>query len=119
MNKPVGGRGIKAPYKSTHVRIPEPIKDRVEHLKELYLSGALEQNDELIARDAKLAREYEKVLTGSIQKPEPEQNLLPSLDDAILLVKQALKKKKSARETTAIILSSLYKTDIKPDDLKV
>lgn len=118
MNKPVGGRGIKAPYKSTHVRIPEPIKDRVEHLKELYLTGTLEQNDELIARDAKLAREYEKMLTGSIQEPELKQNLLPTLDEAVLLAKQALRRKKSARDTVATILSNLYKIDIKPDDLK-
>jgi mannose/cellobiose epimerase-like protein (N-acyl-D-glucosamine 2-epimerase family) len=119
MNKPVGGRGVKAPYKSTHVRIPEPIKDRVEQLKEMYLSGGLEHYDELLARDYKLAREYENLLTGSTQKSDPEQNPLPSLDDAMLAVKQALKRKKSARETAAIILSSIYKTDVKPDDLKV
>lgn len=119
MNKPVGGRGVKAPYKSTHVRIPEPIKDRVEQLKDMYLSGGLEHYDELLARDNKLAREYENLLTGSTQKPDSEQNPLPSLDDAILLVKQALKRKKSAKETAAIILSSIYKTDVKIDDLKV
>src|SRR5436190_15826976 len=105
MNKPVGGRGVKAPYKSTHVRIPEPIKGRVEQLKDAYLNGGLEHYDELLARDYKLAREYENLLTGSTEKSNSEQNSLPSLDDAILLVKQALKRKKSAKETAAIILS--------------
>jgi hypothetical protein len=118
MNKPVGGRGIKAPYKSTHVRIPEPIKDRVEHLKELYLNGELEQYDELIAKNAKLVEDHENVLTGSTQESELEQNELPSLEDAKLIVIQALKRKKSARETAAIILSNIYKVSVMPDDLK-
>ena len=32
MNKPVGGRGKKAPYETTHVRIPVDIKPQVEKL---------------------------------------------------------------------------------------
>ena len=36
MNKPVGGRGKKAPYQTTHYRIPEPIKELVESLASQY-----------------------------------------------------------------------------------
>lgn len=32
----VGGRGQKAPYESTHARIPEPLKDIVQELANLY-----------------------------------------------------------------------------------
>lgn len=36
-----GGRGVKAPWKTTHVRIPEPIKARVEALSEAFKSGEM------------------------------------------------------------------------------
>jgi hypothetical protein len=36
MPKYVGGRGIKAPYQTTHCRIPEPIKPLVEKLSADY-----------------------------------------------------------------------------------
>jgi hypothetical protein len=39
MSKPVGGRGHKAPYVTTHVRVPEPVKPDVERLIEDYRSG--------------------------------------------------------------------------------
>jgi hypothetical protein len=39
MQKPKGGRGVKAPYDSTHVRIPSPLKTRVEVLKRMYFDG--------------------------------------------------------------------------------
>ena len=32
MPKPVGGRGRKNKYETTHVRVPKPIKDQVESL---------------------------------------------------------------------------------------
>lgn len=38
-----GGRGIKAPWKTTHVRIPEPIKDRVEAMSRAYKEGVLSE----------------------------------------------------------------------------
>ena len=36
MSNYVGGRGLKAPYVSTHCRIPEPIKPLVEKLSAYY-----------------------------------------------------------------------------------
>ena len=38
-----GGRGVKAPYTTTHVRIPEPIKDRVQALSEAFKSGEMSE----------------------------------------------------------------------------
>ena len=62
MEKPVGGRGKSAPYKSTHVRIPEPIKGRVEELKKLYFSGQLESYYEQIAENRRLANKYRELM---------------------------------------------------------
>ena len=117
MNKNVGGRGKKSPYDSTHVRVPLPIKDRVEELKELYISGALEHYDQLLKDDHEKARLYENLLTGSKDKVSPSGNPLPSLDDAITQAKNLLKQKKSARETIAKLLTGLYSETVTTDNL--
>ena len=117
MNKNVGGRGKKSPYESTHVRVPVPIKDRVDELKELYINGALEHYDQLLKDDHHKARLYEKLLTGFEEKVNLSQNPLPSLDDALSQAKSLLKQKKSARETLAKLLTGLYGENISPKDL--
>lgn len=118
MSKPIGGRGKKAPYESTHVRIPEPLKDRVEQLKALYLDGQLEYNDQLIAEDHRLANEYRKVLTGNSVNINSLQKSLTSLEDTLELAKKLLKQKKSARETVAKLLTGIYGKGITVEDLK-
>ena len=45
-----GGRGVKAPWTTTHVRIPEPIKDRVQALSEAFKSG--EMNEPMTLEEA-------------------------------------------------------------------
>lgn len=79
--KPTGGRGKVASYKSTHVRIPDAIKHRVERLKEQYFDGSLEYTDELIAEDHKLANEYRKLLTSNNQSLDSSQNSLTPLSN--------------------------------------
>jgi hypothetical protein len=41
MDKPIGGRGKKAPYETTHVRIPVDLKAQVEKLVEDYRNNGL------------------------------------------------------------------------------
>lgn len=41
--KPKGGRGKTAPYKSTHLRVPEPIKDRIQAIIDDYRESLLNQ----------------------------------------------------------------------------
>ncbi|MEO0683713.1 MAG: hypothetical protein AAFY76_01355 [Cyanobacteria bacterium J06649_11] len=65
MIKPVGGRGNLAPYKTVMVRVPEPIKARVEELKELFHSNQLEEYDKKILEDNRLANEYRSILESS------------------------------------------------------
>jgi hypothetical protein len=109
MDKARGGKGKKAPYESTHIRIPAPIKGRVEDIKDLYFSGNLDEYYQTIAENQRLADEY-KSLSSDLKS-------LPSLDEAKDLVKQLLKQRKSAKETLAKFLSSLYSIDISKDDL--
>lgn len=43
-----GGRGVKAPYQTTHVRIPVDIKPQVEALSQAYRDGQL---NKMLSRD--------------------------------------------------------------------
>jgi dTDP-4-amino-4,6-dideoxygalactose transaminase len=118
MNKPVGGRGKKAPYESTHIRIPEPIKHRVEELKALYANDNLEEYDKLIAENQHLADEYRKLLTGNEQVSDSQEKVLPNLKEAIELAIKELAKKKSARETVTKLLTALYNQTVTIESLK-
>lgn len=55
MDKPKGGRGHKAPYQTTHLRVPEPIKDelqtRIDQWREDYLSGESSGNPSQVTMD--------------------------------------------------------------------
>ena len=81
-----GGRGLKAPYETTHVRIPVAIKDRVEELSRAY-------KDSLVSGEDK-----------------PEEQL--SFEEAVETAKEILKAKKSARVSMEKLLSSIYKREI-------
>jgi hypothetical protein len=132
MSKHIGGRGKKAPYESTHVRIPLPIKDRVEELKNLYINDQLEHHDYLTTEDHRLAGEYKKLLaesngkiqrrhnplTGIEEKVDCRDNPLTGIDDAVELAKKLLKQKKSAKETVAKLLTGIYGREISVDELK-
>ena len=80
MPKHLGGRGRKAPYETTHVRVPMPIKAEVQQLIDAFYS---EETVEPV-----------KTLTG--------------LDDAIDTARSLLKQKKSARVSIINLLTSIY-----------
>lgn len=78
-----GGRGVKAPYESTHVRVPVPIKDRVEVLCKAFKDGRLD-----------------------------DENSFPTLDESVETARKILKQKKSARISLESLLTSIYGQDI-------
>ena len=117
MDKPVGGRGKTAPYKSTHVRIPEPIKGRVEELKELFFSSHLEQYDSELAENKYLADKYRKEILNKNIANECDGNSLDK-GELITLAKKVLKQKKSARDSILKLLTGLLGDEITLEDLK-
>ena len=80
MSKPVGGRGNKAPYETTHVRVPMPIKSEIERLIEGFREGRTQQ----------------------------QENSLTSLEDAVETARELLKQKKSARISLEKLLTTIY-----------
>ena len=74
-----GGRGVKAPYETTHVRVPTEIKERVEELSKAFKDGRLNQVDEIATFDI-------------------------AIDEA----RTILKRKKSARVSMESLLTAIY-----------
>lgn len=92
MNKPKGGRGIKAPYETTHLRIPLPIKAEIEKLIDNYRAS---------------------VIDGI----EPENNGIIPLQDAIELCQKLMRAKTTKIDSFCKLLTAIYKTDVSKDDL--
>ena len=93
MNKPLGGRGKKAPYETTHLRIPVPIKADIEKLIDNYRLS---------------------VIDGI----ETHDNGLMSVEDAKLLTRKLIKAKTSKIDTLAKLLTSIYRVEITKDELE-
>jgi hypothetical protein len=93
MNKPLGGRGKKAPYETTHLRIPVPIKADIEKLIDNYRLS---------------------VIDGI----ETHDNGLMSIEDAKLLTRKLIKAKTSKIDTLIKLLTSIYGVEISKDELE-
>lgn len=95
MSKPKGGRGKQAPYESTHVRVPVPIKAKVDKLVEDY-----------------------RVLVFDGKRPEEEIYNVPSamslttLGEAQAIARQILSQKKSAKMSLQKLLTALYDGEV-------
>jgi len=80
-----GGRGKKAPYETTHVRVPMPIKTEIE----------------------RLIKNFHQDSIGD------EPKLLTTYGEAIAMAQGILSQKKSARVSMEKLLTALYCTEIK------
>lgn len=78
-----GGRGLKALYDTTHVRVPMPIKDKVQQLVDDYKNGVDSSDSETI-----------------------------DIENAINLAKNILKNKKGARESMQKLLTGIYGKEV-------
>jgi predicted RNase H-like nuclease (RuvC/YqgF family) len=141
MVKSVGGRGNKAPYESTHVRVPVPIKSQVQALidefrerqtqlpvkpltsldedeeEEEDLDSDEPSDSETIKSQAEMVRRYAFEIQ-SLKRELDKLNSLTSLEDAKQTAKTILKAKKSATQSVVKLLTSIYQVEITTDDLK-
>ena len=88
MNKPVGGRGQKAPYETRVMRVPEPIADIVQSLIDGYRNQVLDNNS-----NGNSSNEAVKILT---------------LNELIVLAKSVLRSKKSAKHSFILLTRRLF-----------
>jgi hypothetical protein len=92
MPKPIGGRGKKAPYQTTHLRIPIPIKPQIESMIEAYRLSVIDGID------------------------SQESEVMP-MGDAIELSKKLLRSKTAKVDTMIKLLTAIYQTEINKEDL--
>lgn len=91
-----GGRGHKAPYETTHIRVPVPIKEEVDKLVNKY--------KECVLQGDKVDINFSSVQSDLI-------SITP--DDAIQIAQSILKQKKSAKASLEKLLTALYGQEIK------
>jgi flagellar biosynthesis chaperone FliJ len=88
MTKPVGGRGKKAPYETQQMRVPVPIKDRVNKLITKFRDGTLELDENLVSNTESLSEikalqdEIQNLKTALESNETEKQNLNTALQDA-------------------------------------
>jgi len=87
-----GGRGKKAPYKTTHFRIPEPIKPVVEQLVIAYRKSLDGDPDELLRRvQSAIAPTEEKPVNKNPDYQAIRDRILKKVrSDKLKVVTQAL-----------------------------
>jgi hypothetical protein len=96
MVKPKGGRGVSAPYQTTHIRVPVPLKEEVYGLIEKWhISQAVDSSEE-DSGDPKKATGYP----------------LDDLDLVIAIAEQILKKRKSAKVSVELLLRAIFREEI-------
>ncbi len=96
-DKPKGGRGKIAPYQTTTIRIPLPLKPDIERLVEDYRLSVLSP------------------ILGAIAK---NQDTPIPLEEAIIKAIEILGDKKASKKTTVKkLLEAIYGEKIKPDTL--
>lgn len=100
MSKPLGGRGIKAPYESTHMRVPLPLKEQFEAIIEDYRTSVMEDVNLLTGYDIH------------------SNNPLTGLDDAKSEARKLIRAKKSASQSLAKLLSTIYQVEVTVEELK-
>lgn len=97
---PVGGRGIKAPYETTHLRVPVPLKEQFEVVINDY--------KEKVTQDNNLLTSYQ--ISGN-------NSVLMSLEDAKKRAKYWIKRKQKKESMFAAFLSEIYQTEVTADEL--
>ncbi len=99
MNKPKGGRGKTAPYETTHVRVPLPIKDQVTALIEQW------HNSHGSTQDDRETTVTDNPLTGK-EKP------LTDIMEVVEIAHQILRQKKSARASMGTLIKAIFDEEV-------
>jgi hypothetical protein len=102
MNKPLGGRGKKAPYETQIIRVPVPIVPKVQQIVDDYRNLVINDED-----------------SESEKYPNLVACVTPvSYSQALLRAKEIVKTKRSASESLAKLLQVLYGGTVSKDDLR-
>jgi len=102
MNKPLGGRGKKAPYETQLIRVPIPVVQKVEQIIDDYRSFVINSEQS----------EFEKYPNSAACVT------LISYSEALQRAREIVKTRKSGAESLAKLLQVLYGGTVSKEDLK-
>jgi hypothetical protein len=126
-NKQIGGRGKKAPYETTHVRIPLDLKFQVELLVEDYRNNHYkisENNNQEFVNNLSLGadnfiklmiekfRENNLFIIDNSDKISNSKNEV-ILEEAINIANKILANTRVKKEAISKLLTALYKIEVK------
>jgi deoxyribodipyrimidine photolyase-like uncharacterized protein len=127
MDKPIGGRGKKAPYETTHVRIPVDLKAQVEKLVEEFRDNGCANSTETIQKSSVNFDDFiQKMIQGFksnnlfiIQESnEVSHDILMNalnlnLEQSIELANNLLATRATKKEVVNKLLTSLFRVEVK------
>jgi hypothetical protein len=127
MSKPIGGRGKKAPYETTHVRIPVDLKPQVELLVEEFRDNGCVTENHIIKNPSpspndfmqKMIQEFKNNNLLIIQESNEishdtlmnELNL--KLEDSIKFANELLSTRATKKEVVNKLLTALFGIEVK------
>jgi type I site-specific restriction-modification system R (restriction) subunit len=134
--KPLGGRGKKAPYQTMQMRVPIPLKPKLEGLIADYREKVLlgddlpeldddssdeddtdPSNEETIKSQAEMIQAYVSEIHFLKYKLD-QLNPLTSLEEAKESARSILRAKKSASQAVIKLLTTIYQVEVTVEDLR-
>ena len=127
MSKPIGGRGRKAPYETTHVRIPVDLKPKVELLVEEFrdngcviekhtIENSSTNSDDFIQRMIQEFKNNDLLIvqsTNEISQYELMSHLNLKLEESIKLANELLATRATKKEVVNKLLTTLFGIEVK------
>jgi len=113
MIKPKGGRGIKAPYKTQQMRVPVPIKDRVNELIASFREGVLKEEKggscpTNLLTEAEISKnEILNLKTSLSESKQQVNNLYSALDDKELQINKLSASLKESENKVELLKSQV------------
>jgi hypothetical protein len=127
MSKPIGGRGNKAPYETTHVRVPVDLKPQIESLVQEFRDNGCVVKDNAVKNSStnsddfmhKMIQEFKDNNLFIIQESNEishdtlmnELNL--KLEDSIKLANELLATRATKKEVVNKLLTALFGIEVK------
>lgn len=123
MNMPIGGRGKKAPYKTTHVRIPIDLKPQVKLLVQSFRNNQYNTNFLISESPSKNSSDLINLLIQAFKDNDLfisdnyRSNKLSKIDinleEAIKIANELLVKSNNVQYVVVNLLNALYQVKFK------
>jgi len=126
-NKQIGGRGKKAPYETTHVRIPVDLKPQVELLIEEFRNNGFTIDNQITNNPSINSSEFIKQMieefknnnmiiiqeTTEISQENVMNQLVMKLEGSIELANKLLATRATKKEVVNKLLTALFRIEVK------